>query len=98
MSSSNIGARQNRNIRDHLFVVNGILNDVHENESKSGVDLGIYDIEKCFDKMWYSETGNNIFKACKRIMYLLDILHKSETELVRKVYISQKTLPVRKII
>ena len=62
MSSSNIGARRNRNIRDHLFVINGILNDVKENKS-SGVDLGIYDISKCFDKMWYSETGNDIFKA-----------------------------------
>ena len=63
MSSSNIGARRNRNIRDHLFVINGILNDIHENKSKTGVDLGIYDISKCFDKMWYSETGNDIFKA-----------------------------------
>ena len=63
MSSSNIGARRNRNIRDHLFVINGILIDIHENTRKSGVDLGIYDIWKCFDKMWYSETGNDIFKA-----------------------------------
>ena len=63
MSSSNIGARRKRNIRDHLFVINGILNDVNENKSKTGVDIGIYDIAKCFDKMWYSETGNDIFKA-----------------------------------
>ena len=63
MSSSNIGARRNRNIRDHLFVINGILNDIKENKSKRGIDLGIYDISKCFDKMWYAETGNDIFKA-----------------------------------
>ena len=31
MSCSNIGARRNRNIRDHLFVINGILNDVQQN-------------------------------------------------------------------
>ena len=27
MSCSNNGARKNRNIRDHLFVVNAVLND-----------------------------------------------------------------------
>ena len=63
MSCSNIGARRNRNIRDHLFIINGILNDVHENKNKSAVDLGIYDIAKCFDKMWYSETANDLYKA-----------------------------------
>ena len=31
----------------------------------------------------------------RRIMYLWDILHKNESELVRKVYNSQKTFPVR---
>ena len=44
MSSSNIGARRNRNIRDHLFVINGILNDVQQNRNKPGVDVGVYDI------------------------------------------------------
>ena len=63
MSSSNIGARRNRNIRDHLFVINGILNDVQQNRNKPGIDVRVYDISKCFDKMWYSETGNDIFKA-----------------------------------
>ena len=40
MSCSNIGARKNRNIRDHLFVINGILNDVNnskKNENKSAL-------------------------------------------------------------
>ena len=63
MSFSNIGARRQRNIRDHLFVINGILNDVQQNKNKTGVDLGIYDIAKCFDKMWYAETANDLFKA-----------------------------------
>ena len=64
MSCSNIGARRNRNIRDHLFVINGVLNDVQQNKKNSnGIDLGIYDISKCFDKMWYTETSNDLFKA-----------------------------------
>ena len=64
MSASNIGARRNRNIRDHLFVINGVLNDVQQNKKAGGdVDVGIYDITKCFDKMWYSETANDLFRA-----------------------------------
>ena len=64
MSSSNIGARRHRNIRDHLFVINGILNDVQQSKKAGGdVDIGIYDIAKCFDKMWYSETANDLYRA-----------------------------------
>ena len=62
MSASNIGARRNRNIRDHLFVINGVLNYVQQNKKTSDVDVGIYDITKCFDKMWYSETANDLFR------------------------------------
>ena len=64
MSCSNIGARKNRNIRDHLFVINSIFNDIIHNKNNSqGVDIGIYDIAKCFDKMWYAETANDLFQA-----------------------------------
>ena len=64
MSSSNIGARRHRNIRDHLFVINGVLNDVQQSrKAGNDVDLGIYDIAKCFDKMWYKETANDLYRA-----------------------------------
>ena len=62
MSCSNIGARKNRNIRDHLFVVNAVLN--HANQTKSDdIDIQIYDAFKCFDKMWYEETANDFYDA-----------------------------------
>ena len=61
MSCSNIGARKNRNIRDHLFVINAVINDTFK--KKKSVDIEIMDIAKCFDKMWYEETGNDVFKA-----------------------------------
>ena len=61
MSCSNIGARKNRNIRDRLFVINAVMNDSVKN--KKEVDLEIMDIAKCFDKMWYEETSNDIFRA-----------------------------------
>ena len=61
MRSSNIGARKDRNILDHLFVLNSILQEVSEN--KKNIDIGLYDVMKCFDKMWSSETANDMFKA-----------------------------------
>ena len=64
MSCSNIGARKNRNIRDHLFVVNSVFHDVQQGKTNSqGVDCEIYDISKCFDKMWYQETANDLYNA-----------------------------------
>ena len=51
MSNSNIGALKNKNIRNHLFVVYGIINSVHRGESPS-VDIQIFDIIHCFDALW----------------------------------------------
>ena len=59
---SNIGARKNRNICDHLFVVNAVLNDAIQTK-KEDIDIQIYDVAKCFDKMWYEETANDIYEA-----------------------------------
>ena len=52
MSFANIGARKGRNIRDHLFVINGILNEAAQKKDKN-LDIQIFDIQKCFDKMSY---------------------------------------------
>ena len=63
MSSSNIGARKNRNIRDHLFVINGILNDTITSSNKQPLDLQIYDVSKCFDKLDFTNTANDLYKS-----------------------------------
>ena len=62
MSCANIGARKGRNIRDHLFVINGIMNEAIQNKDKN-IDIQIVDIEKCFDKMSYKETANELYEA-----------------------------------
>ena len=62
MSCSNIGARKGRNIRDHLFVINGVLNEALQRKDKN-IDIQIVDIQKCFDKMSYKETANDIYNA-----------------------------------
>ena len=63
MSCSNIGGRKNRNIREHLFIVNGIMNDVIHNKNTKEVDIEIYDVAKCFDKLEYHNTAIDLYKA-----------------------------------
>ena len=57
MSCSNVGGRKNRNIRDHLFTLYAVINDVI-NGNGASIDAHLYDVIKCFDEMWYQETFN----------------------------------------
>ena len=55
MTCSNIGARKNRNIRDHLFIVYSVVNSViygHEDN----IDIQIYDVKQCFDALWLDDV------------------------------------------
>lgn len=61
MSDSNIGARKGRNIRDHLFVINGIMNDILKNKNnKKDIELLIYDMIGKHEKK---------FKQCLKYKY-----------------------------
>ena len=61
MSDSNVGGRKERNIRDNLFIVNGVIN--YARREKLEVDINLYDIAKCFDSMWFEETMNDLWDA-----------------------------------
>ena len=61
LSDSNVGARQKRNIRDNIFVVNSILNEVIKKKAE-GIDIQIFDIAKCFDKLWAKECLNDLYE------------------------------------
>ena len=39
MSDSNIGARKNKNIRNHIFIVNSIIHDVLSKKGKKPIDI-----------------------------------------------------------
>ena len=54
MSDSNIGARRGKNIKNHLFVIYGIINSILY-EEKSCIDICIYDLEKAFDALWLED-------------------------------------------
>ena len=62
LTDSNVGARRNRNIRDNLFVVNAISNSVKRG-TEEPVDMGAYDVEKCFDALWTFECINDLYEA-----------------------------------
>ena len=61
LTDSNVGARRNRNIRDNIFVINAITNNIRKNNTKD-TDIQIYDAEKCFDKLWAQECYNDIYE------------------------------------
>ena len=56
---SNVGARKKRNIRNNIFVTNSILNSIARRKLKD-IDIGVYDREKCFDKLWAQECINDM--------------------------------------
>ena len=51
LTDCNVGARKERNIRDNIFVTNAITNAVNKNKNEA-MDFQVYDVEKCFDKLW----------------------------------------------
>ena len=49
-----------KNIRNHLFEVYGIINQVKK-EKSDPIDISVYDIEKCFDQLWLEELVNDLY-------------------------------------
>ena len=62
LSCSNIGGRKGRNIRDHLFVLYSVMNEVKSGQGES-IDVTSIDIRKCYDELMYSETHNDVYDA-----------------------------------
>ena len=63
MYDSNVGARRKKNIRNPIFVINGIIFDVLSSKKKKAIDIQIMDYKQCFDSMWLEETMNDMFEA-----------------------------------
>ena len=62
MQDSNVGARKKKNIRNHIFILNGIINEALKNKDKP-VDIVIVDYKQCFDSLWLDEVVNDLFEA-----------------------------------
>ena len=62
MSDSNVGGRRKKNIRNHIFILNGIIKDVLIGK-KEPIDIELIDYRQCFDSMWLSESINDLFET-----------------------------------
>ena len=60
MSDSNIGARKEKNVRNHLFILYGVISSVVR-EGRGCVDLQIYDLVQAFDGLWLQDCLNDIY-------------------------------------
>ena len=49
MSDSQIGAKRNKSVRNHLFVLNSIISDAMSSKRKEPIDLNIMDLKQMFD-------------------------------------------------
>ena len=61
MSDSQVGSRKGKNIRNHVWIINGIINDVLSKKNKESLDLQIFDYKQCFDSLWLEESLNDIY-------------------------------------
>ena len=81
MSESNIGARKNRNMKDHLLIVYGIVNSVVKGK-EDDTDIMVLDLEKAFDSLWMTDCLNDMFDT---------IEEENRNEKLALVYLMNKT-------
>ena len=56
LTESNIGARKGRATRDHIFIINSIINETMKDKRKQPLDMVFYDVRQCFDSLWMEKT------------------------------------------
>ena len=67
MSDCNIGSRKGKNVRNHLFIVYGVINSVLK-ERKHCVDVQIYDLVQAFDSLWLKDCMNELYEILPQKM------------------------------
>ena len=63
MSDSNIGARKQKNIRNHIFIVNSIFHDVLSKKSNTPIDIMVLDYKQMFDSECLFQCMNDLYEA-----------------------------------
>ena len=63
MTDSQIGAKKNKSVRNHLFVLNSIISDVLSTKKKQPIDLSILDFRQMFDAEDLSICLNSLYEA-----------------------------------
>ena len=62
MSDSQVGTRKDKSIRNHIFVVNSIINAVNQKEVNP-IDLQVYDCAKACDSLWLAECIKDLYES-----------------------------------
>ena len=62
MSSSQVGGRKNMNMRNHIWVLNGIINDVLNRNGAEPIDVQIVDIKQCLGALWPEECLSDLYQ------------------------------------
>ena len=63
MSDSQVGGRKGKNVRTHIWIINGIICDVLSSKKKHPVDLQLFDYRQCFDSLWLDECLSDLFNS-----------------------------------
>ena len=63
MSDSQVGARRGKNVRNHIWVLNGIISEVLSSKKKPPIDIQIFDYKQCFDSLWMEECLNDLYES-----------------------------------
>ena len=63
ISDSQIGSRKGKNIRNHVWVLNSIINETLTSKKKHPVDVQIYDYKQCFGGLWLEECLNDMYSG-----------------------------------
>ena len=85
MTDSQIGARRNKSVRNHLFVLNCIISDVMSSNKKTPVDFSIMDFKQMFDTEELSTVLNTFYEAGVKddMFYLINETNKTVTFAVK---------------
>ena len=66
MSDFQIGGRKGKNMRDHLFVINGIIQDTLSSGKMNPIKLIVADFQLCFDGLSLPLACKDLFNSgCK---------------------------------
>ena len=63
MSDGQIGARRNRSVRNHLFVLNSVLSDVMSSTKKEPIDIQIMNYKQMFDAVELETVLNAYYES-----------------------------------
>ena len=63
MSDSQVGGRKGRNVRNHVWVLHGIIADVLSRKQKHAIDIQIFDYKQCFDSLWLQECLSDLYTS-----------------------------------